>query len=131
MTCSNYPQLTWQFTDHGDWICPDGVGVEDLVTLTSCWIEVTQSPADINSDDAVNLADYVRLSQVWLMTGCGVCGGADINSDDSVDDLDLALMMDHWLLMENTGCRMKDLNADGKVDLDDWAVFAEYWLEET
>jgi hypothetical protein len=124
----NYPRLTWEFTNHGDWVCPDGVGVEDLGILSGCWMEIVQARSDINQDDTVNLADFMVLAQQWLITGCGLCNGADITGDGNVDELDLAVMIDKWLLLENTGCRMVDLNADGKVDLADWAIFAGHWL---
>jgi hypothetical protein len=127
---TNYPRLTWALDAGGDWMCPDGVGVEDLDQLCSCWIEIVQSPLDINNDDAVNLNDYQTLSQYWLMSACGLCGGADITGDGNVNVSDLTIMIEKWLLQENTDCRMTDLNADGKVDLADWARFAQHWLEQ-
>jgi hypothetical protein len=124
---TNYPRLQWQIPA-GDWACPDGVNVEDLGILSACWMETVQARSDINADDAVNLADFMVLAQQWLITGCGLCGGADITGDGNVDELDLTMLAEQWLLLENTGCRMADLNADGKIDLADWAVFAQHWL---
>jgi hypothetical protein len=125
---TNYPRLTWALDAGGDWMCPDGVGVEDLDQLCSCWIETTQSPADINDDDAVNLGDYELLSKYWLMSGCGLCGGADVTSDGNVNESDLTMMIETWLLQENTDCRMTDLNADGH-GFGGLFVFAQHWLE--
>jgi hypothetical protein len=124
---TSYPRLIWQISET-DWVCPDGVNVEDLEVLSACWLEIVQARSDINADDTVNLADFMALAQQWLITGCGLCGGADITGDGNVDESDLALMTEQWLLLENTGCRMADLNADGKIDLADWAIFAQHWL---
>jgi hypothetical protein len=126
---TNYPRLQWQIP-MGDWACPDGVGVEDLDQLCSCWIEIVQSPLDINNDDAVNLSDYQLLSQYWMISGCGLCGGVDVTGDGNIDESDLTIMIEKWLLQENTDCRMTDLNTDGKMDLKDWAMFAQHWLEQ-
>lgn len=125
---TNYPRLQWQIPS-GDWACPDGVGAEDLSALTSCWMETVQAKSDINDDDVVNFEDVLRLSQNWLLAGCGTCNDADITDDGNVDELDLGLMTDQWLLQINSSCQMTDLNEDGRVDLEDWTIFAEHWLD--
>jgi hypothetical protein len=125
----NYPRLQWQIPA-ADFVCPDGVGAEDLSMLTSCWLETVQVKADINDDDNVDFEDIVRLSQNWLLVGCETCNGADITGDSNVNEMDLNLMTEQWLMIENAGCRMGDLNADGGVDLWDFSIFTRYWLDE-
>jgi hypothetical protein len=125
----NYPKLNWQIIHAGDWAYPDGVGAEDLGVLSSCWLETVESKTDINTDGTVNLADYIMLAQQWMVTGCGICGGADITGDGNVDEADLDLLAGQWLLEENTACKMADLNNNGKIDLADFAVFALHWLQ--
>jgi hypothetical protein len=51
----NYPRLTWEFDNYGDWMCPDGVNIEDVDILSACWLETVQAKSDINNDNAVNL----------------------------------------------------------------------------
>lgn len=34
----SYPRLRWEYDLFGDWVCPDGVSVEDLVFLTDWWM---------------------------------------------------------------------------------------------
>ena len=126
---TNYPRQQWQIIPTGDWVSPDGVGVEDLSLLSSCWLEMVQVQADINDDDVVNFEDFQRLSQNWLLADCGTCNNADITDDGNVNELDLGLMTEQWLFFENAACRLVDLNADDTIDLSDWAIFAGNWME--
>jgi hypothetical protein len=68
---TNYPRLRWQIPA-ADWICPDGVNVEDL--------------------------DY--FVQRWLLGDCASsnnCDGADMNGSGTVDFADFAIFAQHWL----------------------------------
>jgi hypothetical protein len=69
---TNYPRLQWQIPA-GDWVCPDGVNVEDL--------------------------DY--FVRRWLMNNCtssnNYCGGTDMNTSGGVDLADWAMFAEHWL----------------------------------
>jgi hypothetical protein len=124
----DYPRLTWQSVA-GDILCPAGVGAEDLDVMIGCWLSVIRASADINSDNAVNLADFSMLAQYWQEFDCGLCNGADVTGDSNVDSADLTVMIDKWLVLENAGCRMADLNTDDEIDLKDVAIFAGHWLE--
>ena len=56
----------------GDWVCPDGVRVEDL--------------------------NY--LAERWLLDGCaavGGCGGADLDGNGAVNMADLAIFAGQWM----------------------------------
>jgi hypothetical protein len=125
---TNYPRLQWQIPD-GDFACPDGVNAEDLSVLSACWMETVEAKADIDANGSVNLNDYVKIAQQWMVTGCGTCGGADITGDGNVDDSDFTLLAQQWLLQENVGCQMADLNDDDEINLADYAIFARHWLE--
>ena len=126
---SDYPRLVWQLAAAGDFVCPAGTGSEDLEILAGCWLQIVRSSADITQDDSVNLADFVWLTQYWLMSDCGLCDGADITGDSNVDSSDLIGMAEDWLVQINRSCRMADINADDIVDLNDLAIFALHWLE--
>jgi len=67
----DYPRLNWE-SIAGDFMCPDGVNVEDL--------------------------DY--FIQRWLLGDCASsnnCGGADIDGSGVVDSADFAIFAQHWL----------------------------------
>ena len=66
----DYPRLNWE-SIAGDFVCPDGVNVEDL--------------------------DY--FLQRWLLGDCASsnnCGGADIDGSGVVDFADYAIFAQHW-----------------------------------
>jgi hypothetical protein len=68
---TNYPRLQWQIPA-GDWVCPDGVAMEDL--------------------------DYFAIR--WLMADCaanGDCDGADLNRDGVVRLEDMSILAAQWL----------------------------------
>jgi hypothetical protein len=68
-----YPHLSWGYSSHGDFVCPDEVYFEDLA----------------------------YFFERWLMTGCGLnnayCGGTDMNTDGAVNFIDFALFAQNWL----------------------------------
>ncbi|MBN1125000.1 MAG: hypothetical protein JXA82_08330 [Sedimentisphaerales bacterium] len=64
---SDYPHLAWEFGP--DYSCPDGVSVEDLLYLSTHWLESDLDPytsADRTGDGVVNMKDWGLLSQQWL-----------------------------------------------------------------
>jgi hypothetical protein len=69
---TNYPRLRWSIPET-DWVCPDGVGVEDL--------------------------HY--LAELWLMDACTAdntyCGGGDVDRSGVVDMADWAVLATGWL----------------------------------
>lgn len=69
---TSYPRLTWQIPD-GDWVCPDGVNVEDF--------------------------DY--FVEQWFFDNCtsgnNYCGGADMDRSGAVNFTDFAALAGHWL----------------------------------
>ncbi|MHC4705294.1 MAG: hypothetical protein ACYTFQ_32515, partial [Planctomycetota bacterium] len=69
---ANYPKLTWQI-QAGDFVCPDGVTVEDFVFFAERWL----------NEDCGAANDY--------------CQGTDLNFSGTVDADDLAIFLDIWL----------------------------------
>jgi hypothetical protein len=65
----DYPRLAWEFAQRGDFDCPDGVALEDLM----------------------------YLSERWLATTTETAGAADGNGDGKADLKELSLLSDHWL----------------------------------
>jgi hypothetical protein len=69
-----YPHLSWEYSSYGDFVCPDGVNIEDL--------------------------DY--FVQRWLLGDCASsnnCDGTDMNTDGTVNFIDFALFAQNWLEM--------------------------------
>lgn len=65
----NYPKLWWQYSTLGDFVCPDGVGIEDLMMLTDYWLETGLEPLaapDATGDGQINLDDFAITSQNWM-----------------------------------------------------------------
>jgi hypothetical protein len=69
---TNYPRLQWQIPA-GDWVCPDGVGMEDLSVLSSCWLETVQvlgnaecRMMDLYADGTVDLSDWTIFAGNWM-----------------------------------------------------------------
>jgi len=64
---TNYPRLKWQIPAK-DWVCPDGVGTDDLLYLAERWMASTPETvgaADGNGDGRVDLEDLGILSENW------------------------------------------------------------------
>jgi hypothetical protein len=64
---TSYPRLAWEFGS--DYSCPDGVSVEDLLYLSTCWLESgldAYTSADRTGDGIVNLEDYSVLAGKWM-----------------------------------------------------------------
>ncbi|MGA1979544.1 MAG: GLUG motif-containing protein [Sedimentisphaerales bacterium] len=68
---TNYPRLTWQIPA-ADWVCPDGVNMEDLSYFVQRWLESDCASshncdgADMNGSGAVDFADFAIFAQHWL-----------------------------------------------------------------
>lgn len=65
---TNYPRLKWQIPKT-DWICPDGVGMEDLMYLAGRWMAgtpVTAGAADGNGDGRVGIEDFAVIAGEWM-----------------------------------------------------------------
>jgi hypothetical protein len=63
-----YPRLNWEFSQYADFICPDGVGLEDFSYLAQFWMvpEGDNTPADPDKNNAVGISDLMVFCQQWL-----------------------------------------------------------------
>lgn len=68
---TNYPRLQWQIPA-ADWVCPDGVAMEDLAYLAARWLEgdcgATENceGADLDVSGTVEMADFATFAKYWL-----------------------------------------------------------------
>jgi len=69
---TNYPRLVWQIPA-GDFVCPDGITIDDFVFFTEYW---GQETCDLSNDH---------------------CQGTDLNHSGTVDTNDLEIFLENWL----------------------------------
>ncbi len=70
----DYPRLSWEFAQNGDFACGDGVGFADLKALALNWLTLeSDNPlifnyaCDANRDEKISTEDYAVLSKNWLL----------------------------------------------------------------
>jgi len=85
---SDYPHLAWEFGS--DYLCPEGVFMEDLLFLSSRWLESgldAYTSADRTGDGIVNFDDYALLAEQW-MSGVEIIPGMTymVGECDSVSE---------------------------------------------
>lgn len=105
----NTPKLAWQIPS-ADWVCPDGVGAEDVAVLAEQWLlEILSGDVGPGSRDGkVNFLDWGALS-----------GG------DPVDITDFA---GQWL---KEGATIDDIapnGGNGYFDLVDFSELSSQWM---
>jgi len=68
----DYPRLSWEFSQNGDFACGDGVDLADLQSLAEHWLLVGMADptefnyaCDANGDEIINLEDFSVLSENW------------------------------------------------------------------
>jgi hypothetical protein len=65
----DYPRLSWEFSKTGDFDCPDGVAIDDLLYIASRWLATTPETigaADANADGKLDLSEFAILAANWL-----------------------------------------------------------------
>jgi hypothetical protein len=65
----DYPRLSWEFSRDGDFDCPDGAALDDLLFLAARWLIVSLDiaiPADATLDGKVDLSDLAVLAKNWI-----------------------------------------------------------------
>jgi hypothetical protein len=127
----DYPRLSWEFVRGGDFSCPDGVAMDDVVRLSQDWLSTYSQAfygADANGDSGVTFADFAILAAKWLE---GVKPPGDFSGDGQVDFVDFAKLSSFWsaTCTSPLWCGGADMNKSGLVDWADFEEFAQHWLE--
>jgi hypothetical protein len=68
----DYPRLSWEFAQNGDFACGDGVDIFDLQALAEHWLltEITNPTVfsyacDANGDGTIDMRDFSVLGKNW------------------------------------------------------------------
>jgi hypothetical protein len=68
----SYPEPSWMTSPMGDFACPDGTDMQDLIVLAQNWLtSELVNPAtfnyasDANGDGLIDQGDFSKLSQSW------------------------------------------------------------------
>ena len=107
---TNRPKLAWENILPGDWACPDGIGIEDVMVLSEQWLLENLS-GDVGpgaGDGAVNFLDWNALSgsnpvsladfsDQWLDEGATEKDIAPNGGNDFFDMFDFAEMASRWM----------------------------------
>jgi hypothetical protein len=111
---TNYPKLSWQIPFSGDFVCPDGVDMNDLYILIGQWL-FEEISMDLAPDGVVDLLDWAVVADGWQVTYF-------------MDDL--TVFAEQWL---KTGAAyyIADIApppaGDGTVNFLDFVALAENW----
>ncbi|MBL7152948.1 MAG: hypothetical protein ISS79_04480 [Phycisphaerae bacterium] len=62
----NYPRLVWGIP-LADWVCPDGVGLEDFGHFGGYWGTVEDGPVNLDDEDGIGFGDLMILCEQWLV----------------------------------------------------------------
>jgi len=68
----DYPHLFYQYSVNGDFACPDGVDIVELLSLSHNWLNSVELdpgfsyPCDPTFDGLTNLSDFEILAEYWL-----------------------------------------------------------------
>jgi hypothetical protein len=65
----DYPRLSWEFSQSGDFDCPDGVALDDLLYLAVRWLATmpeTMGAADATGNGVTDMEDLAVLASQWM-----------------------------------------------------------------
>jgi len=63
---TNYPRLVWQIP-LVDWVCPDGVGLEDFGYFGGYWGSGEDGAVNLDGEDGIGFGDLMVFCEEWLV----------------------------------------------------------------
>lgn len=66
-------------------------------SLDTIYIDSMYVLTEVMPLQETTLLEFDIISQYWLQSDCGLCGGADVTGEGAVNLADLALFIDNWL----------------------------------
>ena len=112
----DYPHFSWEYSSHGDFGCPDGTDLYDLIIFIDQWLLEKLSYDLYQNDDKhiVNFSDWSIFANSW-----------------DGDNIQLGDFTAEWLLQDAYNADIAPApGGDGIVNMLDFAVFAENWIVE-
>jgi hypothetical protein len=136
---TNYPKLAWQIPLPGDFVCPDGVEINDLAVLVEQWL-LEKLSADISpngGDGFVNSVDWAVFANAWQSTSDPLsanwnpkCDIAPDGGDGTINIDDLTVFVSQWLQLSAYCADIApEPDGDGVVNMLDFAKFAGQGLK--
>lgn len=125
---AGYPQLAWEFASYGDFVCGDGVDMDDYDYFAERYLTDGCGGIFDSSGGIVGFGVLADISAMWLSAGCGDCFGADITGDGNVNLSDFDRMSGQWLCSSPVNWDRADLDSDGAVTDLDFDIWLDYWL---
>ena len=121
----DYPKLAWENSMYGDFVCPQGTGMEDLAALAESWLAVETETGfpdacDSNRDETINLNDYTTLAAYWMAPILEVSGyrvNLIVNQGSGQDT--------EVLTIQNPGRRILNWEVLFDQDLPDWLTIEQ------
>jgi hypothetical protein len=111
----SYPRFSWEYSSYGDFGCPDGTDLGDLIIFIDQWL-LEELNYDIYQSDNKHIVNFFD----WNVFAAGWDG----------DNMELADFSAEWL---KEGAYNADIapeaGGDGIVNFLDFALFAENWLK--
>ena len=95
---AGYPRLSWEFEEHGDFRCPDGVDMLDFGAMSNCWLLISHSEIMGNYD--INIEDIALFSQYWMDSEKPECEMVDMTENNTIDLEDFIIFCENWLVGE-------------------------------
>jgi len=62
---TNYPRFVWQIPS-ADWVCPDGVGLEDFGHFGGFWGTAEGGAVNLDDEDGIGFGDLMIFCEEWL-----------------------------------------------------------------
>jgi len=122
-----YPRLAWEYYTHGDFVCGDGVDMDDFAYFSAR--DYCDGCGGLIGPDGgiVDIEVLGNVAYMWLMTDCENCGG-DVSGDGNVNLEDFAKVAYNWMCVAPYNWGRADFNGDGQVGDEDFDIFSAYWL---
>lgn len=131
---SSFPRLAWQGWPAGDFQCPQGVDINDLIILAQQWLVKTIGIDNAGSigDGVVNFRDLAVFASAWRSkigqpSFNSLCDLGPTGGDGVIDVLDLEILADNWLVYGTNTADLSDVKGDGVVNFIDLVLFANAW----
>mgnify|MGYP005847274767 CR=1 FL=1 len=132
---SGYPRLAWEYSRFGDFVCGDGVDMDDFDYFSARYLSDgcggifdVRDGIPNSSSGTVDLGLIANLSECWMGQMHYDCRMVHLGGDEVINADDLAVLIEQWLCSAPVNWDRADLDGDGVVGDLDFDIWIEYWL---